>query len=116
MNFCFQGVDLTNIIKDLILSDKDDIKNIINAISNLDKQSNTEQLLELLNKLKIQLDQDIARRVYAGKNGAYSMLISLINNCKENKTLLQLTLKTITSLMSGNPDLLDKSGINTQKR
>lgn len=113
----FQGVDLSNIIKDLSLNNAtDDITSCIKKLSECAKTAEHEHATPLLNKLKSEMDKDIARRVFAGKNGAYSTLLDVITSCKNEPLLLRTALKTITSLMTGNPDLLDEAGIDLQIR
>lgn len=62
----------------------------------------------------IELDKDIARRVYAGKQGCYRVLLDIIKDCEYDTLILKTALKTITSLMTGNPDLLDDKGVSIQ--
>ncbi|XP_014209570.1 armadillo repeat-containing protein 6 homolog [Copidosoma floridanum] len=115
--FKAQGVDLTNIIKDLSLNDgANDITSCIKKLSECTKSKEHEHAAPLLNKLRSELEKDIARRVFAGKNGAYSILLDVMTSCKDDPILLRLALKTITALMTGNPDLLDETGIQLQKR
>ena len=68
----------------------------------------------MLDQLKSELDKDIARRVYAGKQGAYKTLIDLMHKFKNDTSVMKAALKTMTSLMTGNPDLLDQSGVDLQ--
>jgi vacuolar-type H+-ATPase subunit E/Vma4 len=76
-----------------------------------------ELITELLNAFVLELNKDeIARRVYAGKNGAYSLLLSVITGCENEPDVLKAALKAIKVLMTGNPDLLDEAGVNLQKR
>ncbi|XP_058798631.1 armadillo repeat-containing protein 6 homolog isoform X3 [Phymastichus coffea] len=114
--FNAQGVDLSNIIKDLSLNNTtDDIISFIKKLSECAKTAEHQHALPLLNKLKVELDKDMARRVFAGKNRAYETLLEVINSCKDTSYILRPALKTITSLMTGNPDLLDEDGVNLQK-
>ncbi|XP_076667885.1 armadillo repeat-containing protein 6 homolog [Andrena cerasifolii] len=110
-----QGVDLTNVIKDLVLSDYNDL--IASYVSQLNialEDKNYENVPQTLDKLRHELDKDIARRVYAGKKGGYNTLIKLMKSCPNNSTVIRSALKTITSLMTGNPDLLNDEGIALQ--
>ncbi|KAJ8675648.1 hypothetical protein QAD02_011434 [Eretmocerus hayati] len=114
--FKAQDVDLSNIIKDLSLQkNTDDITCCIKRLSECAKTAEHEHATPLLNKLKAELDKDIARRVFAGKNGAYTTLLDVITSCKDEPLLLRTALKTMTSLMTGNPDLLDDAGVSLQK-
>ena len=67
-----------------------------------------------LEKLKTELDKDIARRVYAAKHNAYSILTDIIKECKDDPSIIKPALRTITSLMTGHPDLLNEKGISLQ--
>ncbi|XP_003697305.1 armadillo repeat-containing protein 6 homolog [Apis florea] len=110
-----QGIDLSNIIKDLILNDDNElITSCLNQINIAIEDQNYGNIHHTLDKLRIQLDKDIARRVYAGRNGAYNSLIKLMKACLNNGTVIKAALKTITSLMTGNPDLLNDEGIALQ--
>ncbi|XP_043525596.1 armadillo repeat-containing protein 6 homolog [Frieseomelitta varia] len=110
-----QGIDLSNIIKDLILNDDNElIISYLNQINIAIGDRNYENIHHVLDKLRSQLDKDIARRVYAGKMGTYNILINLMKTCSNNATIIKAALKTITSLMTGNPDLLNDEGIALQ--
>lgn len=106
---------MTNVIKDLVLSDYNDL--IASYLSQLNialEDKNYENVPQTLKKLRDELDKDIARRVYAGKKGGYNTLINLMKSCPNNSTVIRSALKTITSLMTGNPDLLNDEGIALQ--
>lgn len=106
---------MSNIIKDLILNDDNElITSCLNQINIAIEDQNYGNIHHTLDKLRIQLDKDIARRVYAGRNGAYNSLIKLMKACLDNGTVIKAALKTITSLMTGNPDLLNDEGIALQ--
>lgn len=106
---------MSNIIKDLILNDDNElIISYLNQINIAIGDRNYENIHHVLDKLRSQLDKDIARRVYAGKMGTYNILINLMKACSNNATVIKAALKTITSLMTGNPDLLNDEGIALQ--
>ncbi|XP_076245560.1 armadillo repeat-containing protein 6 homolog [Calliopsis andreniformis] len=110
-----QGVDLSNIIKDLSLNnDTDLISSYLNQINKAIADKNYENVPHSLDKLRHALDKDIARRLYASKKGGYNTLIKLMKSCPNNITILRPALKTITSLMTNNPDLLNDEGIALQ--
>ncbi|XP_011498450.1 PREDICTED: armadillo repeat-containing protein 6 homolog [Ceratosolen solmsi marchali] len=114
--FNAQGVDLTNIIKDLALNDStDDIISSIKKLSEYSTAAECKHMTIILNTLMSELEKDIARRVFAGKNGAYTTLLQVLTNFKDKPIIVQTALKTITILMTGNPDLLDEAGVNLQK-
>lgn len=113
---CFvQGVDLSNIITDLVLEDK--YKQILICLEKLKRAVNDKRyecVLETLQELRTELDKDIRYRVFAGKRKCYNVLLDLLKDCKKNHVIFKSTLETITSLMSGYPDLLDDDGIALQ--
>ncbi|XP_066588316.1 armadillo repeat-containing protein 6 homolog [Prorops nasuta] len=110
-----QGIDLSNIIKDLVLSeDHDLISAYLDQISSAIENRSYENIPHTLDKLRIELEKDIARRVFAGKNGAYDILIRLMKACHNNILVMKAALRAITALMTGNPDLLDDKGIALQ--
>lgn len=110
-------MDLSNIIKDLSLNcTTDDITSSIKKLAKCAKTAEHEHAAPLLNKLRSELEKDIARRVFAGKNGAYNTLLEVVTSSKDEPLLLRTALKTITVLMTGNPDLLDDAGVDLQKR
>ena len=112
-----QGVDLSNIIKDLSLNNAaDDLTSCIKNLSDCVKSAEYDHAAPFLNKLKSELEKDIARRVFAGKNGAYTTLLDVITSCKHEPHLLRTALKTVTVLMTGNPDLLEENGVKLQMR
>lgn len=73
-----------------------------------------EHVSETLQELRTELDKDIGHRVFAGKRKCYNILIDLLKDCEKNHEIFKSTLQTITSLMSGYPDLLDDEGIALQ--
>ncbi|XP_031847167.1 armadillo repeat-containing protein 6 homolog [Nomia melanderi] len=110
-----QGVDLSNIIKDLILNDDTDlIAGYLNQLNIALSDKRYDNVPHTLDKLRKELDKDIARRVFAGKKGGYNTLIKIMKSCPNNNTVMRSALKTVTSLMTGNPDLLNDEGIALQ--
>ncbi|XP_012528003.1 armadillo repeat-containing protein 6 homolog [Monomorium pharaonis] len=114
---CFEmkGVDLSKIVTDSVLEDK--YKQIVMCLERLTCAVNDksyERVPETLQELRTELDKDISHRVFAGKRKCYNILIDLLKDCQKNQAILKLTLETITSLMSGYPDLLDDEGIALQ--
>ncbi|KAL0124449.1 hypothetical protein PUN28_006351 [Cardiocondyla obscurior] len=114
---CFEmkGVDLRNIVTDSVLQDK--YKKIMTCLERLTCAVNDksyERVPEMLQELRTELDKDIGHRVFAGKHKCYNVLIDLLKYCGKNHVVLKSTLETITSLMSGYPDLLDDEGIVLQ--
>ncbi|XP_070164555.1 armadillo repeat-containing protein 6 homolog [Polyergus mexicanus] len=114
---CFEmkGIDLSNIITDLVLEDK--YKQIIICLEQLTRAMNDksyERVPETLQELRTELDKDIRYRVFAGKRKCYNVLIDLLKDCEKNHVIFKSALETIASLMSGYPDLLDDNGIALQ--
>lgn len=106
---------MSNIVKDLILSDSNElIASYLSQINIAMEDKSYESVPQTLDKLRNELDKDIARRLYASKKGGYNTLIKLMKSCSNNSTVLRSALKTITSLMNGNPDLLNDEGIALQ--
>ncbi|XP_046751880.1 armadillo repeat-containing protein 6 homolog [Diprion similis] len=113
-----QGIDLSNVIKDLVISnDSETIQTCLNVLTARSKSNNKDDCTDIqdsLQKLQTEFNKDMARRMLAAKHGAYCTLIDLIEESKDNDTILIPALKTITSLMTGYPDLLDDKGIALQ--
>ncbi|CAK1547615.1 unnamed protein product [Leptosia nina] len=118
-----QGVDLSNIIKDLALGSGDNhlVSSTVAKLRNSDK-SDSEEILKDLDVLITECKKDIAHRVRAGKDGAYNILIELletnykvyIENCKDH-LLITKVLYSLAALMDVQPDLLDYKGLELMK-
>lgn len=113
--FKAQGVDLTNIITSLYVdsltsTEKMNIETILKHIGNfLNKEDQNQGKIEdLLDKLLIEVEIDIAHKVLAGKQGAYGMLVILLERFEQKKSIVMRTLQNLISLMTGQPDLLEK--------
>jgi len=110
-----QGIDLSNIITDSILENK--YKQIVMCLERLTCAINDksyECVLDTLQELRSELDKDIRHRVFAGKRKCYNILIDLLKGCEKSHGIFLSVLETITSLMTGYPDLLDDDGIALQ--
>ncbi|XP_013168900.1 PREDICTED: armadillo repeat-containing protein 6 homolog isoform X1 [Papilio xuthus] len=124
-----QGVDLSNIIKDLNLNTGEEhqvsitvkkLKELSNAA-----QNNDEPILEQLDILMRECKKDIAHRVRAGKEGIYPALINLldlkqksylnVNNEKDAASIIKV-INTLIALMNSQPDLLDRKGVEIIKK
>ncbi|GBP91004.1 Armadillo repeat-containing protein 6 homolog [Eumeta japonica] len=60
-------------------------------------------------------EKDIAHRVRAGKEGAYEVLLNILehkNNVTSNNEMVLPVLNTLVTLMDSQPDLLDQRGVN----
>ncbi|XP_028161613.1 armadillo repeat-containing protein 6 homolog [Ostrinia furnacalis] len=123
-----QGVDLSNIIKDLALNSGDGqgVSSIVSKLKELCSriESDDEAILKELEALKVECNKDIARRVKAGKDGAYNILTGLLesrfksyvqkSNEKDDKIIIS-TLNSLIALMDVQPDLLDEKGADLIK-
>ncbi|CAH0715057.1 unnamed protein product, partial [Brenthis ino] len=118
-----QGVDLSNIIKDLALS-SNETHLICISINNLKELCNSSKdktlILKELEIFKTECNKDIAHRVRAGKEGAYKVLIDLLDeNIKtykqENNDIIIKVLNSLAALMDVQPDLLDIKGVELTK-
>ncbi|XP_059044835.1 armadillo repeat-containing protein 6 homolog [Achroia grisella] len=123
--FQAQGVDLSNIIKDLALGSGEEhaVTTIVNKLRNLCSATeyDNEAVLQELDALKTECKKDIAHRVRAGKEGAYTILIDLLearqkiylqNASEADGRFIVSVLNTLTSLMNMQPDLLEAKGID----
>ncbi|XP_045540199.1 armadillo repeat-containing protein 6 homolog [Papilio machaon] len=124
-----QGVDLSNIIKDLNLNTGEEhlVSLTVKKLKELSNagQNNDELVLEQLDILMKECNKDIAHRVRAGKEGIYTVLINLleakqksylkINDAKDAAIIIKV-LNTLISLMDSQPDLLDRRGVEIIKK
>ncbi|XP_028030623.1 armadillo repeat-containing protein 6 homolog [Bombyx mandarina] len=122
-----QGVDLSNIIKDLFLSSEEDhlVTTTVSKLKELNSRDyDCEELFKYLDVLKTECTKDIARRVRAGKDGAYKVLIDLLQSKQEvfaqelsdkDAKFIINVLNTLIALMDTQPDLLDAKGIDLIK-
>ncbi|XP_045488175.1 armadillo repeat-containing protein 6 homolog [Pieris rapae] len=114
-----QGVDLSNIIKDLSLGSGDNhlVSTTVQKLREI-SNSNDEELLKELEVLTNECKKDLAHRVRAGKDGAYSILLSILENSysQDNQRLMTKVLFGLIALMDGQPDLLDSKGADLMKR
>ncbi|CAH2057814.1 unnamed protein product, partial [Iphiclides podalirius] len=123
-----QGVDLSNIIKDISL-DAGQEHLVSMAVKNLKELTTTENnddelIVNQLDILMKECNKDIAHRVRAGKDGAYKILLDFLEakqkkyiqdeNAKDGDIIVKV-LNTFVSLMDSQPDLLEKRGIDTIK-
>jgi hypothetical protein len=114
----FQGVDLSNIVKEVI---RDNISvasrsKLILSLDNVDKIMKTcsgrsEDIIKELQAIREECIKSIAHRVLAGSLGAYNRLVEILKMYESTDEIVIEALSAITALMCGNPDLLDKQGI-----
>jgi hypothetical protein len=72
---------------------------------------NEKAVIKELQALKDECDKSIAHRVLAGSLGTYSMLVDVLETFQSVDEVSTEALSAISALMSGNPDLLEKRGI-----
>ncbi|KAH8371473.1 hypothetical protein KR093_007587 [Drosophila rubida] len=118
-----QGINLTNIIKDLSINGEtgrpiinETIDKIKTHISR--KSEDMQQLLELLTVLDLECQKSLAHRVLAGKNGAHDALITVLEQTLAdteetplNTPLLCKCLQAANSLSQKQPDLFDAEAL-----
>ena len=103
-----QGINLGNIV----ISEKGS-QVVVEAVQDLFKGLSSEE--EIVSRLKSIQDcckEDLAQRVLATNNGAYSILMKLAKSHTAPEVELEIV-KTLTSVMNGNPDMLEAQGIGT---
>lgn len=123
-----QGVDLSNIIKDLALGSGDNhlVSETISKLKDLcaTKKYSVDEVLKELDVLKSECQKDIAHRVRAGKEGAYKVLLDLLYSQhsklfeelgeRDTKFMINV-LDAMSALMEMQPDLLDAKGVDLMK-
>ncbi|XP_050356532.1 armadillo repeat-containing protein 6 homolog [Nymphalis io] len=121
-----QGVDLSNIIKDLALSSGDNhlISITVEKLKEICQKNYDNLILSELDTLMAECKKDIAHRIRAGKEGAYEILIDLLETKfkmyteeknQQNELFVTKALKSLTILMDMQPDLLDNKGMDIMK-
>lgn len=114
----FQGVDLSNITKQVILdsiptASRNKLTASLDNMGKLIKNpfGNEKAIIKELQELKDECDKSIAHQVLAGSFGTYSMLVDVLELFQSVDEVSTEALSAVSALMSGNPDLLDKRGI-----
>ncbi|XP_075985983.1 armadillo repeat-containing protein 6 homolog [Anticarsia gemmatalis] len=121
-----QGVDLSNIIKDLALSSGDNhlVSETVGKLKDLcaTKKCDVNAVCTELDVLKSECNKDIAHRIRAGKDGAYKILVDLLFSkqllmqlSERDVKLMTSALDTLTALMEMQPDLLCLRGVDLIK-
>lgn len=90
------------------------IKSSLKKLAASTEDKNFEDTVMMLEKLKTELDKDIARRVYAAKENAYNIILDILKVTTNDLNIFKVGLSTLISLMNGHPDLLDDEGIKFQ--
>ncbi|KAL4227854.1 Armadillo repeat-containing protein 6 [Mactra antiquata] len=113
-----QGVNLAMIIKDSSLYSSGGEKNthpVVEALSSLSLDGNASSDTDDVKHLGIvkeECDIDLARRCFAGKNKAYPVLLKCMQKYRKgDEEMFLLCLDTMCSLCNGQPDLLDREGV-----
>lgn len=114
----FQGIDLSNIIKDVALTGTDELHMISAAVAKLksystDRNVNRQTIIDELKIVQCECDKDMSRRLLAGREGAYDAIIALMqaHTIGQHRDVIIQCLETMVSLMSGQPDLLTLPGV-----
>ena len=102
-----QGCNLGNIV----LSEKGS-KVVVTAVQELFKDISNEEQMKCLKTIQENCKDDLAQRVLATNNGAYSILIKLIKSTDSDENKLEI-IKTLITVMNTNPDMLESQGIDT---
>ena len=84
---------------------------MVEAVQDLFKDLPDEEVLVRLKTIQDCCKDDLAQRVLATNNGAYSVLIKLVLAAADTAVQLELV-RTLTSVMNTNPDMLEAQGID----
>lgn len=114
-------MDLSNIIKDLSITNKDDqavLGNVIEELDNFSKypSPNKNEIIIALNVLRTECEKDIPHKVLAGSKNAFNIIVALMLSQETNTEVILECLKTMIALMSGQPDLLNNNGIGVMMK
>lgn len=89
---------------------------ILNALKVLEdltitKSANKDEFFKELNNIKTICDKSLAQRVAVGNTNAYNVIINVMIAYESDLDVTKACLKTMISLMTGQPDLIDPVGI-----
>ena len=101
-----QGINLGNIV----ISEKGS-QVVVDAVQDLFKDLPDEEVLVRLKTIQDCCKDDLAQRVLATNNGAYSVLTKLVRAATDSAVQLEVV-RTLTSVMNTNPDMLEAQGID----
>ncbi|CAH0550317.1 unnamed protein product [Brassicogethes aeneus] len=112
--FEVQGADLSGVSKKSAgVAGSQKLGEIKLLIKNIKEKSKAgQEFTKEIQDLKLLCDEDISNRVAAGNEGAYTVLLKVLNDSINNSIKTDV-LKALTSLMTKNPDLLDIEGVKT---
>jgi hypothetical protein len=65
------------------------------------KSASAASVKDLLTQLRDECDKDLARRVLAGKQDAYPILLDTLDKFSSDQPTVVLSLQALTSLMNG---------------
>lgn len=65
------------------------------------KSASPLNMLSHLDVLKTECEKDLARKVLAGKNGAYTIILDVLDKFSNDEATVHKCLETITALMDG---------------
>lgn len=112
-----QGINLSNIIKDLCINEDTGLTIIGEAIEKLRLHESgeiilsTEHLNDALVSLKLECDKSVPHRVLAANSGILQILLSISDKHllaeQENTNVLESVLRTINSLITKQPDIFN---------
>jgi hypothetical protein len=103
-----QGVNLSNIV----ISEKG-VHEILESLEKLKPENDPETKIQALQKIQECCKDDLAQRVMATNNGAYSFLLRLAGENDETTEVRKEALKSLAVVMDTNPDQLEAQGIST---
>ncbi|XP_026467253.1 armadillo repeat-containing protein 6 homolog [Ctenocephalides felis] len=112
-----QGVDLSNIVKDLIMTDQGVTSQITSALRFINdlltdyKYAADKEILCNLKVLSTECKKDIAHRLLAANENAYNTILLCLSKCSHNDDIVTGCIEALISLMDGQPDLLDDQGV-----
>eukprot|EP00088_Acartia_fossae_P031800 TRINITY_DN3260_c0_g1_i1.p1 TRINITY_DN3260_c0_g1~~TRINITY_DN3260_c0_g1_i1.p1 ORF type:complete len:461 (-),score=117.10 TRINITY_DN3260_c0_g1_i1:475-1827(-) len=102
-----QGVNLNNIV----ISEKG-VHEVVECLGKLKPENDQETKIEALKKIRECCKDDLAQRVLATNNGAYSFLLRLASE-SEDLPVRGEAIKCLSAVMDTNPDHLESQGIST---
>lgn len=104
-----QGVSLANIV-----TSEGGAQEVVEAVKALFGSPAPDTLLSSLATIQACCKDNLAQRVLATDNGGYSALLRLLEG--EEEEVQKEVLLTLTSVMEGNPDLLEGQGVEAMWR
>lgn len=95
------------------MSDNVVITSAIKVLQELTQSASTnkDEYITQLNNLKAICDKSLAQRVAVGNANAYDAILNVMILFKNDVDMIKICLKSMISLQTGNPDLLNSAGI-----